>query len=64
MTQIDIIKRNIDRLETALAPLDAFLGETVKRDHPLHLTRIENEVIKGRARVLKGLEYLRLRAGV
>jgi len=29
----------------------------------LHLTRIENEVIKGRASVLKGLELLKFRVG-
>jgi hypothetical protein len=48
-------------LDNALAILDLATQEMADPKHTLHLTRIENEVIKGRASVVKGAELLKLK---
>lgn len=48
-------------LENALAILDLATQEMADPKHALHLTRVENEVIKGRASVVKGAELLKLK---
>jgi len=48
-------------LDNALVILDLATQEMAEPSHPLHLTRVENEVIKGRASVVKGAELLKLK---
>lgn len=50
-------------LDNALAILDLATQEMAEPKHPLHLTRIENEIIKGRANVVRAVEFLKLRMG-
>ena len=48
-------------LDNALAILDIAVQDMAEPKHTLHLTRVENEVIKGRAGVVKGAELLKLK---